>query len=115
MVPMDPYDTALNWLRDGNEFCGSGRALAMLILSMWNGYDYPFSLGQCIPELDPTRRRFATDMIAEYVANGETPGLLRVARTIRDMYPELVEVANALTDARGEYFGRLRERARSPV
>lgn len=61
---------------------GSGATLGLmrLVLSLYNGRCWSFSIPICIRSLDNTRLQWAKSIILDYFDRGETDELLRLAR-----------------------------------
>lgn len=82
-----PFDSAWDYIRrnDGS----AAEALAKLMLSFWNYYDYPCSLPECIPPLDSERRDIAARMIAYYMQYGAEEAVSQYVTPILEKYPHL--------------------------
>ena len=66
---------------------GTGAALGLmrLVLSLYNGRAFSFSIPVCIWDLDPTRAEWAKAIILDYFERGENEDLLELAQKFAPM------------------------------
>lgn len=66
-------------LIDRHPGTGGATGLMRLILSLYNGDEYPYAFSVCIQSFSPDLRRMALEMVFDYAKFGENNGeLLRV-------------------------------------
>lgn len=82
----NPFDDAWQYVaaNDG----GAAEALAKLYLSIWNHYDHPYPLAECIPPLDSERLLIARSMVGHYIKHGKSESACRHAKDILAKYPK---------------------------
>ncbi len=81
----------------------SGRnALAKCILSLYNSDFYWFSIGDILAALDQHYTETVLAMVNEYARHGETAELRQAGEYCYQEFPGLVELSNAMSDARAE-------------
>ncbi|MHC1726453.1 MAG: hypothetical protein AB9866_10660 [Syntrophobacteraceae bacterium] len=73
------YEIIEKWVNE-NPHCGAGDGLMRLVLSLYNGRDYPFAFSTCIKALDQTQRSWAVRILLDYLARGESPELMALGR-----------------------------------
>ena len=91
----DPYFEAWDFIQNHPGTGGSNR-IAKLVLSLWND-DCAFAFSECCTSLDTARKQLALRLVAAYLADGETPDLVRVGHLIHQRYPEFWELGQAAT------------------
>lgn len=97
----DPYAEALEKLRFLSGTNTEAR-IAKLILSLYNGDIFNFSVGESLSGLDRDNRRIALDMIRHFAEHGETAELRAAGEYCTKTYPGLRELASAANDAMSE-------------
>lgn len=79
------YEIIEKWV-DDNPRSEAGKGLMQLVLSLYNGREYPFAFSTCVKALDQTQRSWAVRLVLDYLAG-------RVSRTdgpgtpLRQNYP----------------------------
>ena len=63
-----------------NPGTGSALGLMRLVLSLYNGRAFSFSIPVCVWDLDPTRTEWAKAIILDYFERGENMDLLELAQ-----------------------------------
>lgn len=72
----------------------SGLGLAQLVLSLYNGLAFPYSLCRCLHNLDETRSAWAKVLVDDFFARGETDELCRMAERVRFIVEEAMPPAH---------------------
>ena len=103
----NPYLEALDLVKKHSGTSGQS-ALAKCILSLYNDEHY-FSLGSILGPLDSRYTAVVLAMIAEYAAHGETQELRDAGLYVYQNFPGLVEMSNAMSQARYEVRQRWEE------
>lgn len=95
---MSAYQEAFDWI---TKYPGTGSCygLAKLMLSLYNGRDFPFAFADCVRALDDERSDIAGRMAMEYAAHGETQELRILGKNVHDLYPHFWELGAAANDA----------------
>ncbi len=96
-----PYHEAWDYIRHYR--CGGSGRLAKLVLSLYNEYDYSFSVTECLNSQDSILTRLSLDMIAHYVNHGETRALRDIGEKTKKRYPNLVALGEAIHNARNVF------------
>ena len=73
-----------------NPGTGSALGLMRLVLSLYNGRGFSFSIPVCIWDLDPTRTEWAKAIILDYFERGENKDLLELAQKFAPMIEPFV-------------------------
>jgi len=100
-----PYHEAWDFIFRHSTSGGSYR-MAKLVLSLYNGDEYPFSLGECLLGLDSNNERIALEIVAYYMKHRENDALREIGEKIFKHYPYLSEVAEVMYNARQEFNRR---------
>lgn len=95
---MNPYEEALALIKSHHDTSG-GSSLAKCVLSLYNS-GHAFSMGEILGPLDSRCSALVLQMVARYAEHGEEPALLEAGRWIYDNRPRLVELSNAMAEAR---------------
>ncbi len=98
-----PYHAAWEFITRHSTSGGSYR-LAKLVLSLYNGDDYPFSIRECLEGLDSERTRLAAQMLSFFMNHGEDASLRTVGKKVYKHYPHLVKLGEVMYTARQEYM-----------
>lgn len=94
----DPYLEALELVKQHAGTSGQV-ALAKCILSLYNGV-HGFSMAEILGPLDERYTKVVLAMVKAYAERGETEELRVVGRWAYEQFPRLVELSNAMTEAR---------------
>lgn len=96
----NPYLEALELVKQ-HPGTGGQAALAKCILSLYNR-EHAFSLGEVLGPLDDRYSTLVLAMIQAYIDRGETDELCQAGRYVYENFPRLVELSNAMSDARAQ-------------
>lgn len=94
----NPYLAGLELVKIHHGTSGQA-ALAKCILSLYNA-NHAFSIGEILGPLDSRYTKVVLEMVAAYAARGETAELRQAGEYVLDNFPRLVELSNAMYDAR---------------
>lgn len=98
-----PWHEALYWINQ-HPTTGTAVGLAKLVLSFYNGNDYPFSFADCTRSFDSDRCALAQRMVSWYLDRGEDDSLRDVGYEIYKDFPRLAQLgqsaSNAMADLR---------------
>lgn len=100
MPSTNPYLAGLELVKIHHGTSGQA-ALAKCILSLYNGY-HAFSMGEILGPLDDRYTSVVLAMVSEYSKHGETEELRQAGKYAYDNFPGLIELSNAMADARAE-------------
>lgn len=103
-----PWDEALHWINQ-HPTTGTAIGLAKLVLSFYNGRDYPFSFADCTRSFDSERSALAQRMTSWYFERGEDESLREVGKEIWDRSPRLVQLGKAASGAMADLSIQWRE------
>lgn len=95
---MSAYQEAFDWI-DQHPGTGSSLGMAKLILSLYNGRDFPFAFADCVRTFDGPRSDLAGRLAMEYAQFGETQELRVVGRNLHEKYPHLWELGAVAVEA----------------
>ena len=95
----NPYMVGLKMVRENIGTSGQ-IALAKCILSLYNS-DHAFSISEIVSPLDFKYTGIVVAMLSAYIKKGETEELRIAGKWVYDHFPHLVELSNAMTEARG--------------
>lgn len=107
------YQTAYEWTISVGFDTGGGTRMSKLILSLWNIFGYPFSVGECLSGLDRRGQQLAIEMIRDFAMRGETDSLREVGALVMNRRPDLRQIAAAMMDARSTAIRLLEHEAGS--
>lgn len=93
-----PYLDALALVKQHSGTSGQ-TALAKAILSLYNPI-HAFSMGEILGPLDDHYTRVVLDMVKAYAADGENADLRQAGEWVYANFPGLVELSQAMGDAR---------------
>lgn len=94
----NPYLVGLELVKQHSGTSGQA-ALAKCILSLYNSA-HSFSIGEILGPLDEHYTKVVFDMLTAYAKHGETEELRVAGRYVFDEFPRLVELSNAMVEAR---------------
>lgn len=97
----NPYLAGLELVKIHHGTSGQN-ALAKCILSLYNSDFYWFSIGDILASLDQRYTETVLAMVNEYSRHGETAELRQAGEYCYQNFPGLVELSNAMSDARAE-------------
>lgn len=100
MKANNPYLVALDLVKQNSGTSGQA-ALAKRLLSLYNR-EHAFSLGEVLGPLDARYTKVVLDMVTAYANRGETEELREAGRYVYENFPRLVELSNAMSNARAE-------------
>ncbi len=83
-IPKEAYRLIEEWCAK-NPGTGAALGLMRLVLSLYNGRAFSFSIPVCIWDLDPTRTEWAKAIILDYFERGENKDLLELAQKFAPM------------------------------
>lgn len=89
-----PYDQALDHIHH-HPGSGSEVGLGKLILSLFNGYECPFSYRECIGPLDSERTRIALACVTYFTEHGEDQALIDAGKEVYKLIPHLWQIGAA--------------------
>lgn len=96
----NPYLAGLDLVKQHWGTSGQG-ALAKCILSLYNPV-HAFSIGEILGPLDERYTTAVLSMVTEYARHGETAELRQAGGWVRDNFPGLLELSEAMHDARSD-------------
>lgn len=96
---MSPYRQALQWI-EHNPGTGSAGRLAKLLLSLWNSIDCPYSVAECLENMDERRTQIVLECVAHFAQHGENQELVTIGYRVHELYPRLWELGVAARDAK---------------
>jgi hypothetical protein len=99
-MPTNPYLAGLELVKKHSGTSGQA-ALAKCILSLYNSA-HAFSMGDILGPLDSNYTSVVLAMVNAYARDGETAELCEAGRYVFENFPRLVELSNAMCDARAE-------------
>jgi len=97
----NPYLRGLDLVKKNHGTSGQG-ALAKCILSLYNSEFYWFPIGDILAPLDTHYTEIVLAMVNEYALHGETAELRQAGEYCYKNFPGLVEMAEAMSNARCE-------------
>lgn len=96
----NPYLAGLELVKKNHGTSGQV-ALAKCILSLYN-QAHAFSIGEILGPLDANYAGVVLAMVNEYASHGETAELRLAGEWAYANFPRLIELSNAMSDARAE-------------
>lgn len=97
----NPYLAGLELVKIHHGTSGQ-TALAKCILSLYNSDFYWFSIGDILAPLDQNYTAVVLAIVNEYAVHGETAELRRAGEYCYQNFPGLVELSDAMSNARAE-------------
>lgn len=95
-----PYRAALRWIEGEGYGTGSAVRLAKCVLSLYNAEDHPWGMADILGGLDSRLSALVLAMVRDYAEHGETAELIEVGKRVWHLEPGLVEVGQAMMQAR---------------
>lgn len=99
---MNPYLAGLDLVKQHSGTSGQA-ALAKCIFSLYNS-DNAFSIAEVLGPLDSRYTAVVLAMVQAYADRGETDELVLAGRYVADNFSGLVELSNAMYEARAEVY-----------
>ena len=99
---MNPYLDGLDLVKQHSGTSGQA-ALAKCIFSLYNS-DNAFSIAEVLGPLDSRYTAVVLAMVQAYAERGETDELVQAGRYVADNFTGLVELSNAMYEARAEVY-----------
>lgn len=97
---MNPYLAGLDLVKQHSGTSGQA-ALAKCIFSLYDS-DNAFSIAEVLSPLDNRYTAVVLAMVQAYAEHGETEELRQAGKYVFDNFPGLVELSNAMCEARAE-------------